>query len=566
MGLIYLTIDEGPFQIGMFKEILAECEKAFKLVCADVVVNIVTPSLDEVQNAQVYSDLSPKEKDRNQVTVQDGRVVLQNVQGQQNRGQGNNAHGVGATSYGGGHNRVRNSNSVQARHIKIYNYNADDCDIFDSNVDEAPTAQTMLMANLSSTYPVYGKAGPSYDSDILYEVHDHGHYQDTVYEHNKVHEMHDDVQPNYAINSHADYTNNSNTIMYYQYVKDNAMPVVQSSVSSIQNDPYMMILNDMHEQPAQHESVIAQNNVVDNSLSAKRATSKEQVELLIISLHSGLINPLHSGSINPLHSGLINTPHSGLVSSDKVADENVPAPALTRSDDQILPFVAWVFIGKTNFVLDLHKSQKNLIFHIFVDILHNTNFFKAFTASASLGYNVVIHFVSRMEVNNLHHPCRAILSMINQCLTDKKSRHDRPRYLVFICFGANLGSPTKKGRKDKPHVIPYCEFMKIISCHLGRIHNIHQRSESLFNLTKEDFRLERKRLECKQPKPKPGIEKSSKLAPALKSKETKERPSKASTTKPPKLKPAKEKSTKTTPPQKAGKGKITKVRKVKSPF
>ncbi|GKG09756.1 hypothetical protein Tco_0338502, partial [Tanacetum coccineum] len=46
---------------------------------------------------------------------------------------------------------------------------ADDCDAFDSDVDEAPTAQTMFMANLSSTDPVYDEAGPSYDSDILSE-------------------------------------------------------------------------------------------------------------------------------------------------------------------------------------------------------------------------------------------------------------------------------------------------------------------------------------------------------------------------------------------------------------
>nr|GFA21979.1 histone deacetylase 14 [Tanacetum cinerariifolium] len=52
-----------------------------------------------------------------------------------------------------------------------------------------------------------------------------------------------------------------------------------------------------------------------------------------------------------------------------------------------------------------------------------------------------------------------------------------------------MGSPTKKGRKDKPHVIPYCRFTKIIICHLGKIHNIHQRSASLFHLAEEDFKL-----------------------------------------------------------------------------
>ncbi|GKE83501.1 hypothetical protein Tco_1557243, partial [Tanacetum coccineum] len=52
-----------------------------------------------------------------------------------------------------------------------------------------------------------------------------------------------------------------------------------------------------------------------------------------------------------------------------------------------------------------------------------------------------------------------------------------------------MGSPTKKGRKDKPHVIPYCRFTKLIICHLGRIHNIHQRSASPFHLAEEDLRL-----------------------------------------------------------------------------
>nr|GFB57093.1 hypothetical protein [Tanacetum cinerariifolium] len=71
---------------------------------------------------------------------------------------------------------------------------------------------------------------------------------------------------------------------------------------------------------------------------------------------------------------------------------------------------------------------------------------------------------------------------------------------------------------------------------------------------------------AKQPKSKPAIEKSSKTEPAPKPKENKERPYKASPAKPPKPKPTKEKSTKTTPPQQADKGKIVKVRNVKSPF
>nr|GEW78128.1 retrovirus-related Pol polyprotein from transposon TNT 1-94 [Tanacetum cinerariifolium] len=113
---------------------------------------------------------------------------------------------------------------------------ADDYDVFDFDVDEAPTAQTMFMANLSSADPVYDEAGSSYDSDILSEVHDHDHYQDAVYEHHEVHEIHDDVQPNYVVDSHADYMSDSNMNTYDKYVKDNAVPVVQTTLREIIED------------------------------------------------------------------------------------------------------------------------------------------------------------------------------------------------------------------------------------------------------------------------------------------------------------------------------------------
>nr|GEU38497.1 hypothetical protein [Tanacetum cinerariifolium] len=52
-----------------------------------------------------------------------------------------------------------------------------------------------------------------------------------------------------------------------------------------------------------------------------------------------------------------------------------------------------------------------------------------------LGYLREIHFVSRMAMNNLCQPWRAILSMINQCLTGKTSWLDRPRYPVLQMLG-----------------------------------------------------------------------------------------------------------------------------------
>nr|GEU87291.1 integrase, catalytic region, zinc finger, CCHC-type, peptidase aspartic, catalytic [Tanacetum cinerariifolium] len=109
-------------------------------------------------------------------------------------------------------------------------FQADDCDAFDFDVDEAPTVQTMFMANRSSTDPVYDKVDPSYDSDILSEVPDHDHYQDAVCEHHEEHTMHDNVQLNHVVESHADYTSDCNMIPYDQYVKDNTMPVYTEQV------------------------------------------------------------------------------------------------------------------------------------------------------------------------------------------------------------------------------------------------------------------------------------------------------------------------------------------------
>ncbi|GJY22176.1 hypothetical protein Tco_0394742 [Tanacetum coccineum] len=171
----------------------------------------------------LISNVSPQQTSsnaKNQAIVQNDKDVVQNVQGRQNK--------------------------------------ADQCDAFDSDVDEAPTTQTMFMANLSSADPIYDEAGPSYDSDILTEVHDHDNYLDNVGEHHEVHEMQND------------------------YVKDNAEQVVQSNVSSVPNDALMMIINNMHEQAAQCMSANEQNKVVNVSLTAKLARYKE----LVGELHS----------------------------------------------------------------------------------------------------------------------------------------------------------------------------------------------------------------------------------------------------------------------------------------
>ncbi|GKD04097.1 hypothetical protein Tco_1179071 [Tanacetum coccineum] len=196
---ILKSIDEGPFQMGTTRVIVAERTEG--LSPTDNLIENLTNTLALLTQSnktflpQTNNQLRTSSNPRNQATVQDGRVVVQNV-------QGNNARGTSAAGYGGAQNRVGNVNPGQAKQVKCYNCNgngvildeeqllflaggqdnvidedvdeqpvqdlalnvdnvfqADDCDAYDSDVDEAPTAQTMFMENLSSAYPVCDEVG-----------------------------------------------------------------------------------------------------------------------------------------------------------------------------------------------------------------------------------------------------------------------------------------------------------------------------------------------------------------------------------------------------------------------
>ncbi|GJT96751.1 hypothetical protein Tco_1092269, partial [Tanacetum coccineum] len=182
-----------------------------------------------------------------------------------------------------------------------------------------------------------------------------------------------------------------------------------------------------------------------------------------------------------------------------MAEQNVPTQPPTRTDEQIVPRSQWLTIGKSNLLFNAQKIQKNPIFQISVDILSNTNFFQAFTASANvpaiylqqfwntmkynektgvyscqvdeqwfdlsadllrkalaitpvipaqpfelppsgntvidfvneLGYPEPVEIVSNIRVNYVYQPWRAILTLINQCLTGKTSGSDKPRHPVL---------------------------------------------------------------------------------------------------------------------------------------
>ncbi|GJR05936.1 retrovirus-related pol polyprotein from transposon TNT 1-94 [Tanacetum coccineum] len=236
-----------------------------------------------------------------------------------------------------------------------------------------------------------------------------------------------------------------------------------------------------------------------------------------------------------------------------MADLNIPveqAPAVappTRTDDQILPlskaFTAsstipaiyiqqfWdtmCFNSSTGlYSCQLDEQWFNLHKDILRDALNITpaNDNNPFVAPPSsdtvieyvntLGYPSTLKNVSAMSVNALYQPWRAILSMINMCLTGKTAGFDRPRHPVlqilwgiihrsnidyteriweefvqsiqtFLTDKKNLAMAARGKKKTAHLLIPSVRFTKLIIHHLRTKHNIHPRTGSPLHYSHEE--------------------------------------------------------------------------------
>nr|GEX31711.1 hypothetical protein [Tanacetum cinerariifolium] len=230
---------------------------------------------------QTNNQLRTSLNTRNQATVQDGKVVVQNVLGRQNKGQGNIIRGTCAVGNRGAHNRVGNVNPGQARQIKCYNCNGighienrvvldeeqllfiacGQDNVVDEDMDEPPVQDLAL--NVDNVFQA--DECDAFDSD------------DVVCELHEVHEMHDNVQPNGVVDSDAEYTSDSNMISYDQYENDNAEPVVQNNVSSVPND-MSMIEQKIEEQL---RIVITDRNIKEENLKKELHSVKMQINSTI---------------------------------------------------------------------------------------------------------------------------------------------------------------------------------------------------------------------------------------------------------------------------------------------
>nr|GEW64659.1 retrovirus-related Pol polyprotein from transposon TNT 1-94 [Tanacetum cinerariifolium] len=155
-----------------------------------------TKLINDIRNIKMtMSRMQQNSKFVNNVLPEWDRFV---TAGQQNRGQGMTPHGGSAAGYGGAENRIRNVNPVQARSgqarpVKCYNCNS--TWHIARNYEQPVQDLALNVDNLfqADEYLVTDEAGPSYDSNIISEVHDHDHYHDAACAHLEEHVMHDSV-------------------------------------------------------------------------------------------------------------------------------------------------------------------------------------------------------------------------------------------------------------------------------------------------------------------------------------------------------------------------------------
>nr|GEX20384.1 retrovirus-related Pol polyprotein from transposon TNT 1-94 [Tanacetum cinerariifolium] len=226
-----------------------------------------------------------------------------------------------------------------------------------------------------------------------------------------------------------------------------------------------------------------------------------------------------------------------------------------RSSDRLLSFpggfpLGMVPVGKSNCYLDMEKSQGNPIYKITVDLLKNTNFFRAFTASSTipsiyiqqfwdtiqydktvgcfrcqldeqlfvltkdtlrealqitpvnsnqafiypptvealinfvneLGYPKLVRHVSNVVTNDMFQPWRALITIINLCLTGKTYGFERPRAPVLqILWGI-----VKRANIDYAERI-WEEFTQSIHTFIEDKRNLfHPKPDSALHLPNEE--------------------------------------------------------------------------------
>nr|GEU41349.1 hypothetical protein [Tanacetum cinerariifolium] len=164
------------------------------------------------------------------------------------------------------------------------------------------------------------------------------------------------------------------------------------------------------------------------------------------------------------------------------------APAMAppvRTDDQILPHIRWVPIGKSNCFLDLEKSQGNPIYKIAVDLLKNTNFFKAFIASSTIPSIYIQQFWDTIQYDKTAGCYRCQLDEQWFVLT-KDTLREALQITPVNINQAFIPPPTADALINFVNELGYPKLVRNVS---NRRHKFHSRPDSPLYLPNEEHVL-----------------------------------------------------------------------------
>ncbi|GKA27061.1 retrovirus-related pol polyprotein from transposon TNT 1-94 [Tanacetum coccineum] len=148
-------------------------------------------------------------------------------------------------------------------------FQTDDLDAYDSDCDEAPSAQAVLMANLSS-----------YDSAVISEVPTLDTHTGTDISNQSVQVTECYEQLSALQNPNTDITSDSNIISYEQYLQETDVQVVHGTSPNVQQDEILMfVINEMTSQVAMCNKVQQENKLVNETLTAELERYKEQIKI-----------------------------------------------------------------------------------------------------------------------------------------------------------------------------------------------------------------------------------------------------------------------------------------------
>ncbi|GKD14883.1 hypothetical protein Tco_1199290 [Tanacetum coccineum] len=177
-------------------------------------------------NNQLRTSSNP----RNQATIQDDRVRVQQVQGRQGQSYAGNSYKDPV---------ILDGQAAQTTIPNVVAFQTEDLDAYDSDCDDVSNAEAVLMANLSNY-------------DVISEVPHFEPYQ-TDMDNQSVHAMQGFEQTPVADLTDNEITSDSTIIPYSQYLQEMQQAAVQDTNLYAQQDSMILsVIEQMSEQMINH--------------------------------------------------------------------------------------------------------------------------------------------------------------------------------------------------------------------------------------------------------------------------------------------------------------------------